>query len=170
MPPPHPFSSFFTIFLSLPLLLLPRALSLPPPPPSAISLLNLTHPHLLDQTFCIPKRGIFTPIPDYYDCAHAIFQLPSFADDGSFHNGLPSDPFRLPVARTNESCRVRVELRHEGGSTEGSSWRAIIGRALTLAGVYVVHFVLLPFPLSGGDVVSFAFFSLGFAKVGKGAG
>ncbi len=140
MPPPYPFSIFLAILLSLTLPLLPGALSLPPPPPSAISLLNLTHPHLLDQTFCLRKSGIFTPCPDYYDCAHAIFQLPSFSDYGFFHNGVPNDPFRLPVAQTNESCRVRVELRHEGGSTEVSSWRAIVGRALTLAQAWVVPF------------------------------
>lgn len=102
-----------------------------------IHALTLTHPltltpPLAHQNTCIPKRTPFTSCPDYYDCLRAIFALPDLQGEGAFHNGAPDDVFRLPVEETRGSCRVRVELRHEGSARQGGSWHVIVARALRL--------------------------------------
>lgn len=109
-------------------------------PPTTLSQpANLTHPGpLFSDLACVRKRRFWSPCPNYYDCLYAIFQLPDLDGDGSFHNGPPNDPFRLPVAKTHGTCRVRVELRHEGSSRQASSWPFIVHRALTLATMWVI--------------------------------
>lgn len=97
--------------------------------------MNFTHSPQFNNVYnCVPKRW-FAPCPDYYDCANAILQLPDYDDMGPFHNGPPNDPFRLPISKKHASCRVRVELAHEGRSTEWASWQFLKSKASTLANV-----------------------------------
>lgn len=130
--PPYP-SFFITLLLlshhslslSLPIAITPPApnITLTPFPPTT---------PLAYERNCIPKRTPFTACPSYYDCARAIFQLPDLVGEGSFHNGGPDDVFRLPVRKTQGTCAVRIELRHEGSSRQSASWHVIISRALSL--------------------------------------
>ena len=94
---------------------------------------NVTQSPQLNNVFnCVPN-GWFAPCPSYQDCSDAVLQLPSYVDKGAFHNGPPNDPFQLPVSKTHASCRVRVELAHEGRSREQASWQFVRWKALTLA-------------------------------------
>lgn len=130
MPSLYPYFFFLLLFLTLllPTSPFPSPLDsnrprLPPPPTPA-----LTYAY-----YCIPKRGFFTPVPAYYDCAQAILQLPRPEGRGAFHNGLPDDIFRLPVEKEFESCRVKVELRHQGSTRIAQDWQVVVASALTLA-------------------------------------
>lgn len=137
MNPPHHlclFFSFFFLFVAL-ILSSPLAISLPLPPTTPPNNLTLPQPPLRATNNCIPKRSLFTPCPAYFDCVQAILQLPNLQGQGSFHNGAPDDVFRLPVEKTHESCRVRVELRHQGSSRQSSSWHVVVARAVRLAEV-----------------------------------
>lgn len=134
----------YRLFLPITLLslstTLPPALALPAPAPAqpqpqVPTRKNLTSPPtslLVTENTCIPKRSFFTPCPEYYDCVQAIFKLPRLSGPGSFHNGAPDDVFMLPVEKTHESCRVRVELVHEGSSRQSESWANVVARALRL--------------------------------------
>ncbi|KAM0795142.1 hypothetical protein BDR22DRAFT_872412 [Usnea florida] len=113
--------------LPLPLLL-PLLLLLVSPPIHTLTLTLLPQPLTYPLT-CTAKTTFLT-CPAYYDCAQAILSLPSYEGQAAFHNGPPNDPYRLPVVKVHGSCRVLVELRHEGGSRESSDWRWIRARAL----------------------------------------
>lgn len=120
-----------TIMLPLTLLL---TLLLPSTPILTLTLLppsTLNPPPLTYALTCTP-RTTFLTCPDYYDCAQAVLSLPNFEGEWPFHNGLPNDPYRLPVVKEHGSCRVTVELRHQGGSRESSNWEWIIARALEM--------------------------------------
>ena len=75
---------------------------------------------------CIPKTTPFTRAPALTDCLSAIGELPRIGGAGSFHNGLPDDPYRLPVEKMVGSCTVRVEMQHEGSSREAFSWFLLV--------------------------------------------
>ena len=173
---PSPQRSLFfllTILLSLHLFPLTStlALTLPPPPsPPTITILptNLTRSPSssssppLNSIFNCVRKSWFAPCPDYFDCARAILELPDYESVGSFHNGPPNDPFRLPLSKTEGTCRVRIELAHEGGSTQGGSWHIVVARSLSLAHmcVLVLSFRIISVP----DFLfpEFLFFSLFF--------
>ena len=118
--------------LLLPLMLLSSQILALPPQPTIST--NLTVP----EYHCIPKPSLFAPCPDYYDCLQAIFQLPSPPGSGSFHNGPPDDVFRLPVRKKHGSCRVRVELVHEGSGRQSADWQVVVARGVRLGDVWVV--------------------------------
>ena len=91
---------------------------------------NLTLPSVEYDYQCIPKRSRFTKVPDFIDCINAFWQLSQSDDDGSFHNGPPDDPFRLPVEKTVSTCTVSVELAHQGPTREAGSWLLLVDATL----------------------------------------
>ena len=82
---------------------------------------------------CIPKPSFFTRIPKFTDCVDAIIQLPRIDGGGSFHNGAPDDPYRLPVKKTSGTCTVSVELEHEGSTREAGDWFFMVDAMLSVA-------------------------------------
>lgn len=129
---------YLLFFVTLLLLLSHQSVSLrlpftiTPPPAQNLTLTPFPPTPLAFEKNCIPERGRFTPCPDYYDCAQAIFQLPDLVGEGAFHNGEPDDVFRLPVRKTHGTCAVRIELIHEGSARQSASWHVILARALSL--------------------------------------
>ena len=98
-----------------------------------ISTYNLTY-FTADFTYeCIPKPSIHTKTPKFTDCVNAISQLPKIKGYGSFHNGGPDDPYKLPVEKTAGTCTVSVELAHQGSTREAGDWRFILEAALSLS-------------------------------------
>lgn len=79
---------------------------------------------------CIPKPSRRSKYPKFIDCIHALMQLPRYEGEGSFHNGPPDDPFRLPVEKTVETCTVSVELMHQGSTREAGEWLIMVDAAL----------------------------------------
>ena len=65
-------------------------------------------------------------------CDSAIQQLPQDDTQGVFHVGGNEDPFRLPVERAFENCKVKVELNYGYPEDEGS-WAKIIPLATELS-------------------------------------
>lgn len=94
---------------------------------------NLTSLTTHSDYGCIPKTTRFARSPALADCLTAIGELPRFRGPGSFHNGLPDDPFELPVQKTVGSCIVRVELQHEGSSREAYSWLLLVEATASLS-------------------------------------
>ncbi|KAL2047238.1 hypothetical protein N7G274_001257 [Stereocaulon virgatum] len=65
-------------------------------------------------------------------CDGAIQQLPQDDTQGVFHTGGNEDPFRLPIERASENCKVKVELGY-GYDEDDGSWAKIIPLALELS-------------------------------------
>ena len=80
---------------------------------------------------CIPKPSRRSKVPEFMDCIHALNQLPRYEGQGSFHNGPPDDPFRLPLEKTVETCTVRVGLVHQGSTTDAGEWLILLDAALS---------------------------------------
>ena len=104
------------IFIVLAISLLSNALT------TIVSTQNLTSLTNDYNWQCIPKPSRRSKVPKFIDCIHALTQLPSHEGQGSFHNGPPDDPYRLPVEKTVDSCTVSVELVHQGSTREAGDW------------------------------------------------
>ena len=94
--------------------------------PSMISTLNLTSLTADAEYSCISKSSIFSQVPTLEDCDTAIGRLHRLDVIGSFHNGPPNDPFKLPVERTFRTCTVSVEMQHRGSTEEAFSWFILV--------------------------------------------
>lgn len=74
-------------------------------------------------------------------CIHAISQLPTSPETGTFHQGGLDDEFRLPVERmvgkpgVAGACLVQIEMRGGSGqaiSVERASWAEVVRAAIDL--------------------------------------
>lgn len=85
------------------------------------------------KNHCTHRPTLISHMPKYYDCLHAISYLPTRPnhEEGPFHNGLPEDPYQLPVAKFYNTCKVRVEL-HAGMAVFKESWAGVKGAAWLL--------------------------------------
>lgn len=97
------------------------------------STLNLTSLSADCEYDCIPKSSFFTKRPKFTDCVDAIIKLPRIDGYGSFHNGPPDDPYRLPVRESLRTCVISVEMVHQGSSREAFDWFFLVQATVTLA-------------------------------------
>ena len=111
---------------------------------------NLTSLVAEDDYTCTPKSSILSKAPTLKDCQNAINQLPRIGA-GSFHNGPPDDPFKLPVEKTVGTCTVTVEMMHQGSTREGFSWLLIVEATLKLSKECLTSW-LAPEPGMGGFI------------------
>ena len=112
------------VFILLAISLLSNALT------TIVSTTNLTSLTYDYNWQCIPKPSRRSKVPKFIDCIDALMQLPRYEGQGSFHNGPPDDPYRLPVERTVNTCTVSVELVHQGSTREAGEWLLIVDATL----------------------------------------
>ena len=94
---------------------------------NALSILSLNITDL-DSNFAAFKTGVNcwpsslrgSRLADTRDCLQAALLLPDGSDPGDFHNGNPVNDFKLPVAKTHQSCTATVSLPQ--GARDRSSW------------------------------------------------
>ncbi len=76
---------------------------------------------------CFPARVLASRLADTKSCLQAVLRLPDYADPGVFHNGNPSDIYKLPVVKKFGPCIVTVSIT--GSNRERSSWTQISSAA-----------------------------------------
>jgi hypothetical protein len=95
--------------------------------------LNVTSLAAISQRDCFPHKSFQRQSLLIDDCILAINELPQIYFDGSFHNGAPYDPFRLPLERTTHTCTIDIELDGSSADSLPGGWGAVARLASELA-------------------------------------
>lgn len=80
---------------------------------------------------CWEPIGIGSNLPATADCLKLAEVLPRIGTKGLFHNGPPTDYFRLPFLKTFRSCTATVSI--PASSLEFSDWDMVYETVMNLA-------------------------------------